>query len=328
TARMMEQLVDAVSPSARLILMGDPRQLTSIDAGSAFADIVGPVVDVDRDAGVVVLHKVHRFGGAIFDLAAAVLRGDVDRSVKLLLDGQAQGLDSPVQWIEADDVGPSPQVSDQVLAALVPHWVALVDAAERGDESAAFAELRNCRILCAHRDGRLGASFWNQLAFRSVAAVRAIGRDHGGWYPGRPLLIVENDYQLTVFNGDTGVIMVSSETGAAGSGSSVPDAGPVAVFDRAIGPLRISPERLGPVQTAYASTVHKSQGSQFQQVLVVLPPPSSRVLSRELLYTAITRAQRKVIVLASRESLAAAIERRTVRSSGLQQRLWPSQSPS
>ncbi len=304
---MMTQLVDAIRPDARLILVGDPRQLTSIDVGSAFGDIVGPVTGQDPDRGIVVLQRVHRFGGAISKLSGAILVGDVDAATNVLRGGH-----SDVSWLETgDDASANDRdARATAIAELQPHWVDLVDAAERGDENSALDALGACRILCAHRDGKYGASTWNELAFRSVADVGSVGHDRDAWFRGRPVLAVENNYALEVFNGDSGVVLRDN------SGATV------AAFKRPSRPLMISPERLGPLQTAYAATVHRSQGSQFGTVLVVLPPPESQVLSRELLYTAITRAQKRVIILGSQESLAAAIGRQTRRASGLRARLW------
>ncbi len=304
---LMSQLFDAVAPNARVVLVGDPRQLASIDAGTAFGDIVGPVTDHDADAGIVVLQKVHRFGGEISELAQAVLAGDSDAAIAVLGRGDAR-----VRWLETEPGEDPRNRGTEAIAGLRPYWESVMDAAQSGDYQAAFAELAHGRILCAHRNGSHGAAGWNELAFKSIAADREFAvRRHDSWFVGRPLLAIQNDYQLGMFNGDTGVVVAG------------PNGEPLAAFDRIGDPLRVSPERLKPVQTAYAATVHRSQGSQFGSVLVVLPPEQSQVLTRELLYTAITRAQKQVIILGSRESLVAAINRESRRASGLRERLWP-----
>ncbi len=304
---LMSQLFDAVAPNARVVLVGDPRQLASIDAGTAFGDIVGPVTDNDADAGIVVLAKVHRFGGEISELAQAILAGDSDAAIEVLGRGEAR-----VRWLETEPGEDPRSRGTEAIAGLRPYWESAMDAAQAGDYQAAFAELAHGRILCAHRNGPHGAAGWNELAFKSIAADREFAvRRHDSWYVGRPLLAIQNDYQLGMFNGDTGVVVA----GSAGE--------PLAAFDQVGNPRLVSPERLKPVQTAYAATVHRSQGSQFGSVLVVLPPEQSQVLTRELLYTAITRAQEEVIILGSRESLVAAINRESRRASGLRERLWP-----
>ena len=138
-----------------------------------------------------------------------------------------------------------------------------------------------------------------------IAAAGGRVRD----YPGRPLLITANDYDLNLFNGDTGVVV------AAGEGRML------AAFEQRGGVATVRPNQLGAVETVYAMTVHKSQGSQFATAAVILPPPSSRILTRELLYTAVTRARRHLIVVGTEEAVRAAVARPAARASGLGERL-------
>jgi exodeoxyribonuclease V alpha subunit len=142
-----------------------------------------------------------------------------------------------------------------------------------------------------------------------AADIEGFGGE-GIWYPGRPLLVTENDYSLRLFNGDTGVVV------AGGSGRAV------AAFERGGEVVEISPTRLASVDTVYAMTVHKAQGSQFDTVAILLPAPDSPILTRELLYTAVTRAQRKLFVAGSEESIRAAVGRPIARASGLRRALW------
>ena len=128
-------------------------------------------------------------------------------------------------------------------------------------------------------------------------------------YVGRPLLITENDYELGLYNGDTGVIVQDSPHR------------PSAVFERGHQLMHFSPLRLGAVDTVYAMTVHKSQGSQFDAAAVLLPSANSRILTRELLYTAVTRARRELILVASEDAVRRAVERPVARASGLAERL-------
>jgi exodeoxyribonuclease V alpha subunit len=132
----------------------------------------------------------------------------------------------------------------------------------------------------------------------------------GSWYVGRPLLVTENDYGLRLYNGDTGVVIA---------------AGPdrvTAVFERRNELLRFSPTRLAAVETVHAMTVHKSQGSQFATVAVILPDPTSPILTRELLYTAVTRAEQQLILTGTEEAVRRAVDRPIARASGLRRRLW------
>ena len=151
---------------------------------------------------------------------------------------------------------------------------------------------------------------WGEHVEKWLAAAIPGLLAKGVWYPGRPLLVTANDYSLNLFNGDTGVVV---------SGA---DGRPAAAFERAGGIEEVSPARLGSIESAHAMTIHKSQGSQFRKVAVVLPGADSRILTRELLYTAVTRARETVILAGSAESVRAAVERPVTRSSGLRELLW------
>ncbi len=142
---------------------------------------------------------------------------------------------------------------------------------------------------------------------RAEVAGFVPGRD---WYVGRPLIVTENDYGLQLFNGDTGVVMEG------------PDGRLVAAFERGGAIAQVSPTRLAAVDSVYAMTVHKSQGSQFGAVAFLLPSLDSRVLTRELLYTAVTRARERLIVVGPELSIRAAVERPITRASGLRDALW------
>jgi exodeoxyribonuclease V alpha subunit len=165
-------------------------------------------------------------------------------------------------------------------------------------------------LLCAHRRGAYGVAGWAARVERWLAdAIDGFQPGERG-YVGRPLLITENDRELKLFNGDTGVVI------------ETPDGEPSAVFEQEGALVGFAPSRLAAVETLYATTVHKAQGSQFQVAGVVLPDPSSRVLSRELLYTAVTRARRQLIVVGDEAAIRAAIARPVARASGLRERLW------
>jgi exodeoxyribonuclease V alpha subunit len=130
------------------------------------------------------------------------------------------------------------------------------------------------------------------------------------WYAGRPLLVVENDYELRLSNGDTGVVVRRDGDRLA------------AAFPRAEEIVEYSPSRLSAVETVFAMTIHKSQGSQFDAAAVLLPDPQSRILTRELLYTAVTRARRLLIVAGTEQAIRAGVQRPVARASGLRWRLW------
>src|SRR5829696_1836148 len=330
----MARLAEAVRPEARLILVGDPGQLTSIEAGAVLGDVVGPAAgaphmsaggrstlervtgaavaagpaaaDATIGEGIVVLRRGHRFGSAIDRLARAIRAGDADRVAGLLAEGSEH-----VGWIAAD-VGDAESLERlaPVRDGAVAAGHAVVEAAREGDALRALAELGAFRVLCAHRRGPYGVATWMpRIEGWLSAALPSLGAE-GPWYVGRPLLVTENDHGIRLYNGDTGVVV-----GGAGGR-------PAAAFERQGGVVTFSPSRLAAVETVYAMTVHKSQGSQFGTAAVLLPEPGSRLLTRELLYTAVTRARARLILVGSEQSVRAAVERPIARASGLRRRLW------
>lgn len=292
---MMARLLEAVRPEARLILVGDADQLASVEAGAVLADLVDGL-SARGDVRVAALRTSHRFGEAIGALADAIRAGDGDAALGLLSSG-----DEHIEFI----TGPDPQES--LRSILVPHALRLREAALLGATDAALGALDEHRLLCAHRRGPFGVQRWNQQVHRWLA--EETGQPAWSpWYAGRPLLVTANDYGLRVYNGDTGVVVTGSD-------------GLRAVIATAAGPLDFATSRLADIETMHAMTIHKSQGSQADEITVLMPPEDSRLLTRELFYTAVTRAKAKVRVVGSETSVRAAIQRRAVRASGLRLRL-------
>ena len=331
---MMARVVEAVRSDARLILVGDPEQLASIEAGAVLGDIVPPqsrqvcmshaarerlaavtgqkvpATDTRLQSpvgdGIVVLSKVHRFRGAIAKLAAAIQHGRADDALSVLRDGEPG-----VRWI-ASDCPPhtmAPEGLPEVRSLAVECGRAVREAALAGEAKNAVEALGRFRLLCAHRRGPGGVAMWmHQVEGWLRAEVDGFGGDDE-WYVGRPLIVTENDYGLKLFNGDIGVVVAEGDRR-------------VAAFDRGEDIVRVSPARLAAVDTVYAMTVHKSQGSQFHTVAFLVPGVESRVLTRELIYTAVTRAEERLILVGAEEPIRAAIERPITRASGLRRALW------
>jgi len=331
---LMARLAEAIRPDARLILVGDPGQLASIEAGAVLGDVVGPARDrllmsppartllsqstghdVAADEpprgttiadGIVVLDRVHRFGEGIATLADAIARGDADEVITVL-DAAPAG----VSWIPVDVADPASEIA---LAPIRDRAVSagrtVIEVARAGAAREAIDALATFRVLCAHRRGPQGVASWNNR-IESWLDIEA-GAD---WYHGRPLLVTENDYELQLYNGDMGVVVQSDADRIS------------AAFERSGEIQLFSPPRLKAVDTVYAMTIHKSQGSQFDTAAVLLPDPSSRILTRELLYTAATRARELLILTGTAESVRAAVERPVARASGLRRRLWSGASP-
>jgi len=330
---LVARLIEAVRPDARLILVGDPGQLASIEAGAVLGDIVGPasgalqigdaarslLADAGHDVGakeppsgatigdgIVVLDRVHRFGGGIARLAEAIRRGDADTVLVTLTDPP-----DGVIWIPVD--GGNATAQD----ALAPIRERAIDAAQRVTDAArdgaakeAIEALGSFRLLCAHRRGPQGVAAWTARMTSWLAGAVNNSNAYGHWYVGQPLLVTENDYELRLYNGDTGVVVQRTPDRIS------------AAFERRGEILEFSPTRLGAVDTVYAMTIHKSQGSQFETAAVLLPAPTSRILTRELLYTAATRASQHLILAGTEETIRAAVARPIARASGLGSRLW------
>jgi len=311
---LMARLLESVRPSARLVLVGDPEQLVSVEAGAVLGDIVHPDAGITPGSSgpttaiaesIVVLRRIHRFGGPIAELAAAVQQGDADAVVEVLRSHH-----DDVIWLPVDVADTAPGDLESLQAAVVAAGSTLTAATRAGDGRAALHALGAFRLLCAHRRGPYGVATWTAHVESWLGAAIEGFAAGGVWYVGRPLLFTENDYGLRLYNGDTGVVVAN------GNGAGVR-----AIFERRGELLELSPHRLTAVDTVHAMTVHKAQGSQFDEVALVLPDPSSSILTRELLYTAVTRARRRLIVAGTEESVREAIGRPIARASGLRQLL-------
>lgn len=206
-----------------------------------------------------------------------------------------------VEWIDAD------RPNERLRDVLVPHALRVREAAVLGDAELALAILDEHRLLCAHRQGPYGASHWNRQVQRWLSDETG-QPPSAEWYAGRPLLVTANDYGLRIYNGDTGVVVAGRD-------------GLRAVIAGAGGRLDFATSRLSEIETMHAMTIHKSQGSQAGEVTVLMPPQDSRLLTRELFYTAVTRAKVKVRVVGSEDEVRAALDRRAIRASGLRLRL-------
>jgi len=298
---LMARLVESVRPDARLVLVGDPGQLTSIEAGAVLGDIVGPATG----KGIVVLDRVHRFGGAIALLADAIRRGDPDEVISVL---ESQPPD--VLWIPVDAADTE---AEPALAAVREEAIAagrsVVEAARAGAAHDAITALGAFRVLCAHRRGAQGVASWTARIEGWLAAAIPGLDPNGPAYVGRPLLVTENDYELRLYNGDSGVVVQTDRRVSA-------------AFERGGELLEFTPTRLSAIETAFAMTIHKSQGSQFDTAVVLLPAATSRILTRELLYTAATRARERLILVGTEATLRLAVSRPVARASGLRARLW------
>ncbi len=295
---LMTHLFEAVPLQAKLILLGDKDQLASVETGSIFRDLCsGPALA----GNMVVLQKSHRFTeeDGIGQLAQAIRAADEERLFDVL--GSAHYPD-----VSLDDT-----VAGLDAASLRTGWERYVQAVQTGDHDAVFNTFNELRILTPLRKGRQGVESLNVWVDKVMQKLLP-ATSSWPWYAGRPVMITQNDYRQNLFNGDIGIALPTSSgelrvcfpTGEAGK-------------FRTIAPIRL-PQH----ETAWAMTIHKSQGSEFHHVLLILPEMEDLpLLGRELLYTAVTRAKTGIRILASRKTLALALQQVTPPSSRLQERL-------
>ena len=325
---LMDKLVDALPPSARLILLGDRDQLASVEAGAILADLCGekrtsalsppfrklletltreriPEVSGARGQApalqdsIVILPRSFRFqtAGGIEAFSRAVNAGDADRAMALLEDDSLLDL----CWCS---LPAAPGLGRALRASALPFFAHPI---RESDPDRALEAVERFRILCALREGPYGARAVNLLVERALVE-QGVVFPQGRWYAGKPVMVTRNEYELQLFNGDMGVVLPSLEDhGMLRAFFPTPDGGV----------RRVHPLQLPEHETAFAMTVHKSQGSEFDRVLLILTDRSSPILTRELLYTAVSRARKAVEIWAPEGVLRTAIARRTFRSSGL-----------
>ncbi len=328
---LLAKLFDAIRPDARIILVGDKDQLASVEAGSAFRDICTPGFELGVSASlaeafakitgekldgkspdqapihsmVVELRQNYRFtpGAGIGELSNAVNRGDAEGAIAVLKNGGS------IRW------RPTPSLRNferELRERIFPRFEKLLRVS---DPAVALKQLAEFAVLCALRRGPFGAGTVNALLegmLRETGPIEVAGRYHVG----EPIIIVRNDYNVGLFNGDLGIVLPDPVTGE------------LRVFFRGEEDdvLNFAPGRLPAHEPAFALTVHKSQGSEFHDALVILPERDAPVLTRELLYTGITRVRETVEVWASEEILRQTIGRKIQRSSGLRERVWKDQA--
>ncbi len=327
---LMSKLVQALLPHTRLILIGDKNQLSSVEAGSVLGDIcdtgnlhgfslpfcrtaekiTGQRHDCNQNKqsgifdSIVHLQKSYRFSddSGINVLSRTINSGDANKSVSLIQNGKF----GDIKWQNL----PVPHDIIQLLKDIVVNSFDVYLHAKTPDEM--FNAFNRFRILCALREGPYGVVSLNR-AIEQILADKGLIHPGTIWYPGRPVMITRNDYNLKLFNGDIGIVMPEVSSG---NDLRVCFQSPDNVI------RKFHPFRLPEHETVYAMTVHKSQGSEFEKIVLILPDSESPVLTRELLYTGITRARKKVEIWGTENIFRFAVSRRIKRSSGLRDALW------
>jgi exodeoxyribonuclease V alpha subunit len=290
--QLMACLLEALRDDARIILLGDRNQLASVEAGAVLADICDGAKQTA--APVTQLTKSYRFGSdsGIAALSQQINSGESAAAMDLLTSGQYQD----VTWRQL----PTGKTFEDFFITTARFGYA--DFSRAASPADALAELGSFRVLAPLRSGSYGIENLNRLCEHALAPEQ---KNSPKCLRMKPVMITGNNYELGLFNGDTGVEMENN--GA-----------PAVWFENPEGGLRhLSTLRLPPFEAAFAMTIHKSQGSEFDRVLLILPDYLSDVLSRELLYTAVTRARHSIEIWGSAEVFCRSIDRRTLRTSGL-----------
>ena len=283
---MMTKLVSALKKECRLILLGDKDQLSSVESGAVLADMIENLLD-----NTVVLQKTYRFKDSIKKVAEAVNAGDGLMALNLFKNDKSDTLSF---------------IGENVFYHLFRgynKYFSAVKEREFGNYAHIFEVFEQFRVLCATRVGPFGVVSINRVLENLLQ--KKLGW-YGLWYPGRPVIVVRNDYSHGLFNGDVGICLEDSS----GALRVWFDGGPE-------GWKVLLPSRLPQHMSSFAITVHKSQGSEFEEVALVFPDEEMRHLTRELVYTGITRAKERVRVCADENYFVTAISRKTMRGSGL-----------
>jgi exodeoxyribonuclease V alpha subunit len=287
---LMSKLVDALKPGAKLILLGDKDQLASVESGTVLADLAS-VATLQNN--VYTLKKSHRFGGAIKELAEMVNEQQDELAWKMLSEGK----DDAVQCLDGDLI--------EYIADRQAEYLQLIKTdADFVNISQAFSCFQ---VLCSNRQGKNSVADINQRVQLKLAEQQRI-KLSGLWYSGRPVMVTQNNPALHLYNGDIGICIPDDS----GTGQLM------VYFLRADGTVKkYLPARVPQCETVFAMTIHKSQGSEFDEVLIALPELSNSVLTKELLYTAITRAKKSIKLVVSEAVFTATVRQKIERITGL-----------
>jgi len=304
---LMHRLIDALHPTAELFLVGDPEQLASVDAGTVLADISLAAkkegTDLYRCTERLTSQYRYAVGSPIEQVVKAVQSGDSDQVINLLKSHRNSN--GVVSWIDPSSKAQEDlEAFENVGLEVQRHALEVVELAGSSQYEKALETLGQLQLLCASRVGQLGIAGWNRTVNKWIGTAT-----RKQWFVGRPVLITKNDHGNNLYNGDVGVVC-SDKNGEVR-----------VVFDGLGGPREFPTVRLPEVETVHALTIHKSQGSEYQHAIVVLPTGRSRLLTRELLYTGVSRAREQLTIVATEAALRTAVTTVISRASGLADRL-------
>lgn len=306
---LMSKLTDALGTHTSLILLGDENQLSSVESGAVLGDICKGASEDSTAApeksrpNIVRLRKSYRFKNdeGIGKLSLLVNAGKGEESLNLIIQSQSPDL----EWTPLPAFN---SLMETLKTAVFKERLSFLKASSVDE---AFKQFQPFRILCALKNGPYGALNINTIIERLLITEGIIHAD-SKWYPGRPVMITRNDYSLQLFNGDIGLVLPDHDDNETLKVN----------FESGPGQYRkILPARLPEHETVFAMTVHKSQGSEFEKVLIILPDQDSPILTRELIYTGLTRAKKQVTIWGQEEVFVRSIKRKIERRSGLVDKL-------
>ncbi len=293
---LMSKLVSALPKHTRLILLGDRNQLSSVEAGAVFGDLCSENADQLKN-NIVHLTKSHRFNAeeGIGKISHLVLDEKGTSSYETLISGNS----NQISWKELPDALSLKQFIQQNIIQEIKEYLLFQTIDD------AFKKFKSFIILTALKRRIFGSDNINRLIEELLVESGSIPPDNE-WYHGKPILITRNDYSMMLFNGDLGICHMDHD-----------DNKVRVYFESDNGYRKISPSRLPNYESVYAMTIHKSQGSEFEKVLLVLPDKDTEILSKELIYTGITRTKRELEIWGKKDVFIKAVQRSVKRSSGL-----------
>lgn len=295
---MMNQVICALPEHTRLILLGDKDQLASVEAGSVLAQLCQ---NINADY-LVLLSKSYRFSA---DSDIGKLAAAVNNTHKLNHKDQISAAYAAFEHadnIKFTQIMPSLNIEHAIFKIYQTYFEALDKRTNTVQEL--FNIFNQVRVLSATRQDRFGVEYLNECIFQTLQRKQK----KSNWFHGRPIMITQNSYSLNIFNGDVGLCLEID--------------GEIRIyFEDSAGIRSISPMRLPAHESAWVMTVHKSQGSEFNQVMLIMPPEPNYIITRELLYTAITRAKINLQIISSRLTFEHALRTKTQRASFIGQRI-------
>jgi exodeoxyribonuclease V alpha subunit len=324
---ILRKLFSAIPDTTRVILLGDKDQLASVEAGAVLGDICSGVADYNysgsfykciekycgyktdnqhseripeiRDS-IILLERNYRFKGILSEMSSAVNNGDSDRLLEILNNSQG----NEIIWIDPES---EKDYRNRIKEYIIRMYSSYIN---EKDTRKAYNLFNSFRVLCALRRGPFGVETVNKW-IENILKEKALINPYRQFYINRPVMITRNDYTTGLFNGDIGILRKAQDNNI------------YIYFKNTEGCLKkFSPYKIKDVDTVYSMTVHKSQGSEFNNVMLILPDTPNPVVTRELIYTGITRTKSQIFIIAKKSVLLDCISKTIQRTSGIYKSLW------